>query len=432
MRTNVLSTHLLLLPGLLVAGLLPLNLQPAPSTNHEETVRKQGRLQFLQEYLAAYGYEYSIRSLRNLKTLRLRGPAIPPTGLKRLEWLPSLRRIHLEGPDYSDIHVRVISDFPGLRELSLEGVCRGNPTFTNASLQYLAKRFELRTLTIECTAITDEGLSYLQNMKELWSLSLISSRIRGSGFVHLRSTRLDNLFIYDQALNEDAMQALSLVQTLYAIHLRGVEFPGCSLKQLRKLPELERLSLEDTRLSNSEIECLGEVVGLRRLRLGPGFTGEGLRALRGMEQLEELSLSFTDFRGPGLDALVGLKRLKRLDLAQTRITEVDIQEAARISSLEELQLDYTEIGDEALQYLEGHPNLKILHLPEGGFLTENGVKSLAKIPALHTIWLDLQDVQNNLDSLAKIKSLRILQIRNTVNKEQKKLIHTRLPYVEVY
>lgn len=116
------------------------------------------------------------------------------------------------------------------------------------------------------------------------------------------------------------------------------------LELLKSFPNLERLSLDFTEVSDAAMVHLA-----------------------GAEKLTDLSLALTGVTDAGLARLTHLKNLEHLDLFGTRVTDAGIAHLAKLPKLKRLDLRGTQVTDEGEQLLRQHlPNVEILRRPLDG------------------------------------------------------------------
>jgi Leucine Rich Repeat (LRR) protein len=124
-----------------------------------------------------------------------------------------------------------------------------------------------------------------------------------------------------------------------------------------------------------------------------GVTPDGLVALEGLSDLKELefcphhgidSCQGVHTTDAGLVHLRGLTQLEELSLSGSHITDDGLAELAPLTNLKSLDLDFTEITDAGLHHLLALKNLEILSLRETA-ITDEGMAVLARIPRLRTM-----------------------------------------------
>src|ERR1044071_6253427 len=190
---------------------------------------------------------------------------------------------------------------------------------------------------------------------------------------------------------------------IVAVNLRGAWVSDVEMIDLARLPDLERLDLSHTRISD-----------------------EGLLNLKPAPQIQELQLFYSEWiTDQGLTAIKDWKRLKRLDLRGTRVSDGTLEIAGRLKTLEALDLAHTEVTDVGLENLITLVNLKELALGRGR-LSNTGLVVLRMLPTLTL--LDLSGArptppdaptgrgvapgipEETLKAIAEITDLRVLQL----------------------
>lgn len=160
-----------------------------------------------------------------------------------------------------------------------------NPQVKDADLQGIEELTELRQLELNDSQITGEGLQLLKGLKRLVALRLFCGKK-----------------ITDKAVENIA-----------------------DLKQLR---ELDLRVLDDgqyEQLTDAGVEHLKGLTELQKLSLsGHIITDAALKYLKGMKKLEYLDLNVNKkITGSGLEYVNGLGKLRELDLVATGVTDAE-------------------------------------------------------------------------------------------------------------
>ena len=105
---------------------------------------------------------------------------------------------------------------------------------------------------------------------------------------------------------------------------------------------------------NRAMESLPEFRKIGTLMLvGSQITDAELAQVKGLTQLENLSIEDTQVTDAGLEHIKRLTQLHSLSLENAPITDAGLQHITRLARLEELTLKDTPITDAGLQHLEG-------------------------------------------------------------------------------
>jgi hypothetical protein len=152
-----------------------------------------------------------LRRFRNVEIVSFNFPSISGASLKELQSLKKLRKLDLGSVICTNDDLRHISSITTLENVSL----MGNKAITDDGLEHLA-RLPLRSLNLDGTSITSQGVKQLAKFRELTELSLSNCR----------------------ALDDQAAEALSSMMQLKELNIlfSGISKDGCA--DLRaKLPK---------------------------------------------------------------------------------------------------------------------------------------------------------------------------------------------------
>ena len=143
------------------------------------------------------------------------------------------------------------------------------------------------------------------------------------------------------------------------MNLRGSWISDVEMIELARLPDLERLDLSHTRISD-----------------------EGMLNLKPAPKISELKLFYSEWiTDQGMTAIKEWKHLKRLDLRGTRISDGTLEIVGKLTGLEALDIAHTEVTDVGLENLITLVNLKELALGRGR-LSNAGLVALRMLPTL--------------------------------------------------
>src|SRR5262245_10495485 len=190
---------------------------------------------------------------------------------------------------------------------------------------------------------------------------------------------------------------------IVAVNLRGSWINDAEMIDLARLPDLERLDLSHTRISD-----------------------EGMLNLKPAPKIKELKLFYSEWiTDQGMTAIKQWKHLKRLDLRGTRISDGALEIVSHMPGLEALDIAHTEVTDLGLENLITLVNLKELAVGRGR-LSNAGLVSIRMLPAL--THLDLSGArptppdapggrggaagipEETLKAIAELSELRVLHL----------------------
>lgn len=152
--------------------------------------------------------------------------------------------------------------------------------------------------------LTDEMLVHVAHLEKVRTLNLSCTHIDGSGLVHLRRMReLEELTLVGTSVTDEALAHLQHNMSLRSVSLAATDIGDSGLANLQNVTSLRSLSLGSTSITNV-----------------------GLAYLSKLDGLEYLSLSGTDITATGVRHLYNLKNLRELNIHRTFVTNVGVAE----------------------------------------------------------------------------------------------------------
>lgn len=169
---------------------------------------------------------------------------------------------------------------------------------------------------------------------------------------------------------------------IIAVDLRSSWATDSDMARLAELPNLERLDLSLTRITDH---------GLQRLKPAPGIV--------------ELNLYYTEqITDEGMSAVRGWKKLKSINLRGTKITDTTLEHLATVTTLESIDIGFAQVTDVGLDRLSPLSSLKTL-VVGGNKLTDVGLGALRQFPALESLSLGgSQRTDSNLWTISLTES----------------------------
>jgi len=203
---------------------------------------------------------------------------------------------------------------------------------------------------------------------------------------------------------------------IVAVNLRASWIADGDLLELARLPQLERLDLSRTRISD-----------------------QGLGYLKTATSLRDVNLSFAEKIGDPAHAIIKhWKNLRRLNLRGTVVADATAAAAASLPHLEALDVTDTQVGDAGLEQLALARELKDLAI--GNLrLTDLGFQSLRQLTGL--VILDLAGRRpaiggvmemsaQAVEALASLRGLRVLRLGHVKFPVKSLAILKTMPNVE--
>jgi Leucine-rich repeat (LRR) protein len=302
-------------------------------------------------------------------------------------------------------YLQQISSLPAIETLAV-----GGPAFGDEHLRRLHGLKTLRGLVLDTTSVTDAGLASLRSalpqvvicrgqrraIAALGKHGDVGTQL-SSSCVELRNLLGDDLFF----------EAVSFAVGFHD----NPGFSDAQLVHLRWLGQLQKLSLQHTRVSDAGLVHLKYVRQLQELGLWEtAVTDAGLAHVVQLSQLQELNLGGTKVTDAGIAQLKGMKQLQRIYLWQTQVTDAAMADIRELPQLEHLSVGTTQVGDAGVAHLKRHPTLKWLDIHETQVTDASlaVLKSLSQLESLHLEDTRVTDAGlGHLKGLSKLKDLRL-------------------------
>ncbi len=339
-----------------------------------------------------------------------------------LSAVPHLEHLYIDrwlNGGVGDEVVAVLPRFPHLRSVA------GLTKITDAGAATLARLDRLEWVGAGGPNLTDAGLAQLARLPRLRSLG-VSGRApltADSLRPFTAPPRLTLLSVQQQALADDAMEAIGRIRTLEVLLLGTMKLdPGrrCDLEPLARLPRLRLLETTHNPAGDEELDVLSRFLALEYVNAGgPGVTDAGAQHLARLKTLRRASLYAPKVTDTGLTALATLPQLESLSLLPgPGVTDTGLDALAAAPSLAHLSLsppergrgvNYTEaglrrfvaargphlaglstrgagVGDDFVAHLAAHaPNLTGLSLRDSPAVTDRSVPALLTLDRLRAL-----------------------------------------------
>jgi len=270
----------------------------------------------------------TVSKQKELRFLGLDHVRLTDSGVVYIRPLTKLIELHLDRTRITDKSLEYLSSLKNLQTLSLR-----HTAITDQGLEKL-KGLPLKYLNVAETQLSDGGLEPIGSMATLEGLLLNDCPgITGSGFKWLsKLPKLKSLDVGAMALNEEAFAEIGRIRQLYFLILSKGHYSKSQIQALTHLEGLTCLNLSVTNADCSWIPILAKIWSLRELELNnTAADGKMLSAIaKQMPNLTKIWLFGTRITDKDLDCLVSMKRLVRLDLRGTLVTAKGIERLKRL------------------------------------------------------------------------------------------------------
>ena len=212
---------------------------------------------------------------------------------------------------------------------------------------------------------------------------------------------------------------------IVAVDLRGSWISDVDMIELARLPDLERLDLSHTRITDEGMLNLKPAPNIKDLKLfySEWITDHGLTAIKQWKHLKRLDLRGTRISDSTLEIVSGITGLEALDIAQTEVTDIGLEQLLTLVNLKELALGRGRLSNSGLVALRMLPTLTILDLSgarptppdapagrgQGSGIPEETLKAIAELKELRVLYLGFSAVTPDglriLSSLENVERL---------------------------
>lgn len=207
------------------------------------------------------------------------------------------------------------------------------------------------------------------------------------------------------------------------VDLRSSWVTDADMPLLAKLPQLAKLDLSLTRITDRGMQQLKSAPGIVDLNLyyAEQITDEGMSAIKGWKKLQRLNVRGTRITDSTLEHAASAPSLMALDVGYAQVTDVGLDHLATLTNLKELSVGgnkITDAGLQSLRYLTGltHLDLTGMQRTDSGLwsvsLTELGVGAIATLKELRYLKLDGLPVSSRwLERLKVLTKLERLSLQ---------------------
>jgi len=202
------------------------------------------------------------------------------------------------------------------------------------------------------------------------------------------------------------------------VDLRASWVTDSDLPALARMPDLRRLDLSLTRISDRGLRTLKTAPGIEELNLyfAEQVSDEGAVVLRNWKHLKRLNLRGTKITDSTLEMLAGVPAIEWLDIGWAQITDTGLDQLSTLTNLRWLTMGGNKLTDTALQFLRQMPQLEYLDI--GGtqrtdsglwslLLNDAGVQAIASVTELRELRLNGTNITGR--QLAMLKGLGKLE-----------------------
>lgn len=299
-----------------------------------------------------------------------------------------------------DSQMEQILVFPKLASLTLEG-----PGITDQLAPRIAEQYNLTSLTLKNTLISDSGIAQLTGLKalrivdlrvaplisdramdwlvklpELRAVRLVGGNITDRGVATvLQSPLLLELDVRNcRGVTKAGIETAAKKETLRMLKIGGPTIDDQVLGVVAGMQNLTGLNLDNASITDAGLAKLGDLsLDTIILYQCPKVTDRGLDVLANYKNLRQLTLQDIGAKGAALAKLPHPEKLVVLNMSQSGITDAEVPKLSTMTHLESLRLSQTAITDAAVDALSRLTSLKQLSISQTG-ITKEGTRRFSK------------------------------------------------------
>ncbi len=191
------------------------------------------------------------------------------------------------------------------------------------------------------TSIENEGVTKLESFRVLRHLSIDGAAYNDDAAEAIASLYwLKWLSIENTNVTYEGFKTLSRLRNLTSLRISGTPLRG-RLRPLRVMgKDLRILNLSNSRIGDGDCQYILTAGGLRSLDISCTNVGDsGLLALRGLKSLRKLNLHHTKVTSDSAEAIAGFSNLRILVISGNGINEDELREIVSRSTVEFVCVD---------------------------------------------------------------------------------------------
>jgi hypothetical protein len=274
----------------------------------------------------------------------------------------------------------------------------------------------LDVLNIFPLGLPGRGLRYVGHVKGLRWLHFTGAYIADLDrrLAHIAGIRgLERLSVWGE-LNDDGLRAVFRLKSLHQLDLSSTSFTGDGMRALRGMTRLESLTIKKAQ----DERDLAELRGLQRLRylkIGE-ISDDGMTKVGGLANLEFLEVDGHKMADKGLGFLAHLSKLRSLVVTgDLRLSNAGLAHLSELSTLAVLSIERGRFTGGGLERLGSMRSLKELTIGIDN-LRDGGLAHLANLPSLEDLSIRSETRSPNsvsvaaLEQIARIRTLKRLRL----------------------
>ncbi len=263
---------------------------------------------------------------------------------------------------------------------------RSEDPYDAVFFEHLGHIETLESLNVISTKFNDDWIPNIAKLTNLKSLRFTNNgKLTDAGMEQLAGLKnLESFSFVGTQITGKAYAKFEGFTKLTNVSHRGSSIDDEGLKQLcEHLPNLKSISLAHAKFSDAGAPSLAKLTNLKGLEIGTrNATSKTLQSLTSLP-LEYLQLGEGFTSGDCIPLIQGISTLRRLTLTEAKgLTDEDLKSVARLTQLESLEFSALDLPEERVSQLSAFSFLKTLTLAlrPKGYPEETQAKIKALLP----------------------------------------------------
>src|SRR5262245_3014425 len=162
-----------------------------------------------------------------------------------------------------------------------------------------------------------------------------------------------------------------------ALDLRSSWVTDSDMPRIAQLPDLKKLDLSLTRISDRGMRALKSAPAIEEINLyfAERITDEGTAVIRNWKNLKKVNFRGTKMTDVTLEYLGGIPTIESIDAGYAETTDVGWEHLTSLTRLKSLTMGGNKLTDTSLQFLRTMPQIEFLDI-SGTQRTDSGLWSL--------------------------------------------------------
>lgn len=207
---------------------------------------------------------------------------------------------------------------------------------------------------------------------------------------------VEAVHIYNAPGWNEIRQDIKGFSSLKELVFSGSHCSDADLGFICQMPQLVHLNIENAKITDGFLTCVGRLVLLQRLTLkDTAITDAGLLQLGALQSLRLLDLTNTFVTDDGISVCSKMPYLSRVLLGGTKVKgSVCFKFLEGLQNLIVVDLSHTAINDVEISLIESLRHVEVLDI-SGTDISDEGVEAICKMDAIRLVYMEDTRITEN-------------------------------------